>query len=101
MTGRKRTWLVSGIVAGLLILGSAGAALAANSGAGSASQGGATYTSLTGGMMGSGSATPTAVAGGMMGGRGSGGMMGSGSATMMGNCDPSAMMSGAGMPLRS
>jgi hypothetical protein len=48
-------------------------------------------------MMGSGSATPTAVAGGMMGGQSSGGMMGSGSGTMMGNCNLSATMNGAGM----
>ena len=79
MTRRQRTRLASGIVAGTLILGSAGAALATNSGAGSPMMGGSTNTALTGGMMGSGS-------GNMLGGYGSGGMMG--------NYDPGTMMGG-------
>jgi hypothetical protein len=101
MTRQRRTWLAGGIVAGALILGSAGAALAATTGVGSGMMDSSTHTAVTGGMMGNGSGSMMGSGSRNMMGNGSGGMMGSGSGTMMGNCDPGAMMGGAGQMMGS
>lgn len=93
MTRRVVALAAGGLVAGALVLGSAGAVFARQSATTPVTRGSVMIGSAYGGMMGSGSTY-----GGMMGSSGPGGMMGNaGPGGMMGTCDPNAMMSSGGM----